>query len=109
MSANRSKADLCLRAVVVVGAAAVALFAASLSASAPAQAAICKPSHIVAESVILNNKDAAKHNARWAWGNKVAGLYGPGWRHWSNAKGKDRKCFKAGNGFRCVATAKPCL
>ncbi|MBC8050682.1 MAG: hypothetical protein H7X92_11145 [Chitinophagales bacterium] len=83
--------------------------AAAISASAPAQAAQCKPFHVNTMSVILNNKDAAKHNAKWAWANKTGGMYGMSWRHWSNAKGKDVDCFKAGFGFRCAASAKPCI
>ncbi|MDX2264131.1 MAG: hypothetical protein NW215_04085 [Hyphomicrobiales bacterium] len=95
-------------AVAVKVSAAFLAVALGSSAFTPAEAAMCKPYNVTATSVILNNKDAARFNAKQRWSTKVGGTLGVAWKSWSNAKGRDVDCFKAGFGFKCNASAKPC-
>ncbi|MGQ0456972.1 MAG: hypothetical protein ACT4OU_07910 [Hyphomicrobium sp.] len=88
--------------------AACAAAAAVFSASAPAEAYVCKNSPHQAVGVrLLQNAATAASRANWS--SSASSQYGLSWSVWNIASNKDVDCVKLNTGkWRCLASANPC-
>jgi hypothetical protein len=90
---------------LIATAAAVALL---LSLPEPAVAKQCKSAPTFAEARHVQ-KNVSRKRAKNRWRNKVKNRYGQSWASWNIAASRAVNCNRAGNKYRCVARAHPCL